>query len=260
MRKPLAWLATAAFALVLAVPTAAQETPQYVQLSTLEFAPGEIEPFLEQVKTVRDAAEEIGLSSEFAWSAYRWENTLIFASWPENMASLDDPNAMMAAFQGTPVESRVMQAFQRAEGAQILEGVSEILITHSDHSYQPENSAVADGSGAIYVFRQWVKGGQREAFLESVDGFMGMLAEAGGTYPVSVHEGYIGTGGFHIVVGFDDPVSFYGENSMENLIMNSDIGADWQAHAAKHAGLLSRSEAQMYFFLPDHSYMPDEDS
>lgn len=260
MRKPLGWLAAAAFALMIAAPAAAQETPQYVQLSTVEFAPGEIEPFLEQVKTVRDAAVEIGLSSEFRWALYRWENTLIFASWPENMAALDDPNAMAAAFQGTPVESRVMQAFQRAESTQILEALSEVLITRSDHGYEPENSAVADGTGGVYVLHQWPKGGQREAFLQSLDGFMEMLAEAGGRYPVSVHEGYIGEGGFHIVVGFDDPASFYGENSMEALLEGSGIGAEWQAHAAEHADLISRSEARMYFFLPDHSYLPDDDS
>lgn len=257
MRRSTSALAAAAFALGLATPVFAQdEAPVFIEVSQVELAPADTEAFLEAVKTVRDAAVEIGLDGTFAWDAYRWDNSIWFVSWHESMSVFENPEAFARAFAGTPVESRVMAAFESTYDLDFRSGESAVSRGRPDLGFMPAEPAFAPGEhGGVYVLRQWPSGNP-EAYEESIKGFMGMLTEMGGVYPVYVSQNVIGDGGYTIAVPFDDLSSFYGENSLQARLEGSPVGPRWQEHGQAHAELMSRTQSFHLMYLPEHSYTP----
>lgn len=258
MRRCSSLFAAAVFALGVAAPVFAQEEgPTFIEVSQVELAPADADAFLEAVKTVRDAAVEIGLDPDFAWDVYRWDNTIYFVSWHESMSVFEDPEAFARAFAGTPVESRVMAAFESANSLDFRSGSNAVSRGRPDLGFVPAESAVTPGEhGGVYVLQQW-PAGNPQAYEESIRGFMGMLAEMGGIYPVYVSQNVIGDGGYAIVVPFDDLSSFYGENSLQARLENSPIGPRWQEHGQSHAELLNRSQSFHLLYMPEHSYTPE---
>lgn len=258
MRRWTPALAVAVLAIGSATPVLAQdEGPTYTEVTSLDFAPADIDAFLDAVKTVRDAAVEVGLDASFAWDMYRWDNTLFFLTWHDSMVDFEDPEAFARAFQGTPAESRVMAAFQATTGLHINEGMNEVSLARPDLSYMPAEPAVERGQqGGVYVMRQWPNG-DAEAYGESIKDFMGMLTEMGAPYPVFVSQNVIGRGGFMIAVPFDNLSNFYGANSLEEGLTASGMGARWGEHEREHRQLISDTESRIVMYLPDHSYRPE---
>ena len=259
MRRLTPFLGMAAIVVAAAMPVHAQEgPPPFTSVSEIEFAPGDADTFAEQVRIVKEAAEEIGLDARFAWNTYRWDNTFWFVSSNPTLADLEDPNAMAAAFQGTAAEGRVMAAFEAAGGLNALSYDSQVLRINPELSYQPETPAFGEeGPGGVYIVEQWVRGGARADWEASTRELMGILGAINGGYPVLVAEDLIGDGGVSFVVIFDDPATFYGEGSLENALAGTGHEEHWAQVAERHAGTLARSSSQMMMRLPDLSYQPE---
>lgn len=257
MRRWNAAVAVIALSFGVAAPSLAQEAPPFSEVSRLELAPADVDPFLEAVKTVRDAAMEASLDARFAWDVYRWDNTIYFVTWHESLVNFEDPEAFVRAFQGTAVADRVMAAFESTMDLHVREGINEVFRGRPDMSYVPASPAVAEGEHAgVLVIRQWPAGGDPAVYEESAKGFMGMLTEMGGPYPVFVSQNLIGRGGYVIAVPFDAMSSLYGENSLEEGLAASGMGARWGDHATAHQELLADVESFHVMYLPEHSYRP----
>lgn len=241
----------------VAAPIAAQEAPPFSEVSRIEFAPADVDAFLEAVKTVRDAAVEAELDARFAWDLYSWDNTLYFVTWHESLVNFEDPEAFMRAFQGTAVADRVMAAFESTTSLHVRSGINEVFRARPDMSYVPDSPAMADGEHqGVLVIRQWPGGGDPGAYEESAKGFIGMLTEMGGPYPVYVSQNVIGRGGYVLAVPFDAMSSLYGENSLEEGLAASGMGARWAEHQASHRALLADTESFHVMYMPEHSYRP----
>ncbi len=227
-------------------------------VATLEFAPADIDPFLEQVRIVRGAASDVGLDERFRWDAYRWDNTVYFVSWHESLVDLEDQNAMIAAFQGTDAFEVVMGAFEKANALQAIANDTEILMQRPDLSYMPAEPAVELGAhGGLYLVEQWPIAARRGDFEESVKNLLGMLAEMKGGYPVIVSQTVAGDGSVNFAVVFDDLSTFYGEGSLERGLADAGMAEAWATHATAHQQLIARSRSQFAMYLPGYSYRPD---
>lgn len=258
MRRSNAALAAIVLSLGVAAPSIAQEAPQFSEVSRLEFAPADVEPFLEAVKTVRDAAVEANLAARFAWDVYRWDNSIYFVTWHESLVNFEDPEAFVRAFQGTAVADRAMAAFESTMDLHVREGINEVFRARPDMSYTPASPAMAEGEHAgVLVIRQWPAGGEPGAYEESAKGFTGMLTEMGGPYPVFVSQNVIGRGGYVLAVPFDAMSSLYGENSLEEGLAASGMGERWAGHQTAHRELLADTESFHVMYLPEHSYRPE---
>lgn len=245
--------------LALAAPAHGQDAPAYSEVSQVELAPADASAFLEAVKTVRDAATEVNLDARFAWDAYRWDNTIYFVTWHESLANLEDPEAFVRAFQGTEVADRVMAAFQSTGPLDVEGGMSEVNRARPDLGYVPESPAVQHGQHeGVLVIRQWPAGGDPAPYEESVKGFMSMLSEMDAPYPVFVSQNMVGRGGFVIAVPFESMSSFYGENSLPRGLAEAGMGDRWSEHEAAHRKLISNAESFHVWYLPEHSYRPDD--
>lgn len=260
MRRLTTFLGAAAILAAFALPATAQEgPPPFTSVSAVELAPADAEVFAEQVRIVKEAAEEIGLDAAFAWNTYRWDNTFWFVSSNPTLADLEDPNAMAAAFQGTAAEGRVMAAFETAGGLTPLSSDTQVLRINPELSYMPEETAFGEeGPAGVYIIEQWVKGSARSDWEASTTELMGILGAIGGGYPVIVAEDLIGDGGMSFVVIFDDLATFYGEGSLENALAGTGHEEHWAEVAERHAGTLSRSSSQMMMRLPNLSYQPGD--
>lgn len=258
MRKLSPLLAVLALLCSAATPSFAQEDVPFTVVQQLELAASDAEAFADQVAIVAEAAAEADIGSEFAWNVYRFDNTFMFVTSTPTLATLEDPEAMARAFEGTSVAGKVMNAMQAAGRLNVLSSSMEVVRVKPELSYQPANSAVAPGSaGGVLLIEEWVKGDQRGAWEESVKNFMAWMTEAGGVYPVLVTEDVIGNGGNTFVVIFDNLANFYGKNSMEALVERAAT-EDMAAAQAAHARTVSRSVSQVTAYLPDLSYQPGE--
>lgn len=257
MRRSLRFAALLAFVLMVAAPVAAQEDVPYTVVQQLELAGSDAETFAAQVQVVAEAAAEADIGAEFAWNVYRFDNTFMFVTSTPSLADLEDPEAMMRAFEGTAVAGKVTNAMQAANALNVLSVSTEVVRVDPELSYQPANSAISDGAGGVLIVEEWVKGDQIGAWRESVRDFMGWMTEAGAVYPILVTEDIIGNGGRSFVVLFDNLANFYGENSMEALVA-ANAGPDMAAAQAAHSRTIARSTSQIAMRLPNLSYQPGE--
>lgn len=243
------------FAFFIARPALAQEDVPYTVVQQLELAASDAETFAAQVRIVAEAAAEADIGAEFAWNVYRYDNTFMFVTNTPSLATLEDPEAMARAFEGTSVAGKVTSAMQTANALNVLSASTEIVRVDPELSYQPANSALSGGAGGAMIVEEWVKGDQIGAWRESVQNFMGWMAEAGGVYPILVTQDIVGNGGRSFVVLFDNLENFYGENSMEVLAERA-ASPDMAAAQAAHARTVARSTSQISMRMPNLSYQP----
>jgi len=109
----------------LATPAKAQEPErgQLYEVSIMKVDPGSLMTFIENVAMVKAAAEAGNLSEEFAWQTWLRDFEVGIVAAIPNMAALDDDQAFMAAFAGTPGEELFAQAMEKWEA----DGVFQVL-------------------------------------------------------------------------------------------------------------------------------------
>ncbi|MGH7540473.1 MAG: hypothetical protein ACRELC_05700 [Gemmatimonadota bacterium] len=265
MRKVLAPLAGGALALALLTPVYAQEAagqetqeaaPSYIVVTALEVAPPDAEAFADLVRDVRTAAEAADLPAEFRWDMYRKDDVFYLVSWRPDMASFDDPEAFMRAFQGTPQASRVQAAMERAQGLRVT-ARSSVSRSVPEWSYMPASAVLAEGEhGGVFVISNWTAGSE-EAYDASTKAIMAMLGEIGYPYPVFVSRVILGEETVDFAIPFDTPGNFYGQHSVFALLEQAGRTADWESLMGERRSLLARTETLMVFYAPELSYRPD---
>ena len=126
-------LVFALFGLVLATQAVAQEAPEHGQLYSVEWIkvePSQAAEFEASIQMFVEAARQAGVSSDFYWYVWVDHFTYALALPVPNMASFDDPAAMMRQFQGTPGEAAMAAAeakFNQPHRPQKLFGFLDLL-------------------------------------------------------------------------------------------------------------------------------------
>jgi hypothetical protein len=251
-------LAVSVFAGTTPAPAHAQEeAPNLVSVAVLSATPAHSEQLADLIGKVAESARMSNLSAKHSWVVYQEGRNFHIVSWPENWASLDDPDAMWREI-GAGAGAELMEEAFAAYG--------ELWVTSESHmsnhieawSYEPEEGLQAgDHTGAV-VFQDWMRPGKGEEFGESTVGIMAMLKEMNFPYPVYGHRVLIGEENLaYFVVLHDGLGDFYGANSMGQLLEASGIGERWSQHMSGRDQLVYRYDNFQAQFRKDLSYMPE---
>jgi len=248
--------------LLLGLTTLAQaqeaERGQLYEVSIMKVDPGSLMTFIENVTMVKAAAEAGNLPAQFGWQTWMRDFEIGFVSAIPNMAWLDDDQAFMAAFAGTPGEGLFAQAFEKweADGGISAPASREVWEHETAWSYDPGEPGISEITGAE-VLEFWIKPGMEEEF-EAVAAEVGtFLTDMGGPYP---------TNGFRTVMGdvskvtwatfHDGRGDYFGMNSMEAAMAEAGKVEEWQAIVERFAPCVTESRSYGMQYLTDASYAP----
>jgi len=251
-----------AFLLLLGLTTLARaqepERGQLYEVSIMKVDPGSLMTFVENVTMVKAAAEAANLPEQFGWQTWLRDFEIGFVSTIPNMAWLDDDQAFMAAFAGTPGEELFAQAFEKweADGGIFAPASREVWEHETAWSYAPEEPGISEITGAE-MLEFWIKPGMEEEF-EAVAAEVGtFLNELGGPYA---------TNGFRTVMGdvskvtwatfHDGRGDYFGINSMEAAMAEAGKVEEWQAIVERFAPCVTESRSSGMEHLIDASYAP----
>jgi len=247
---------TALFLLGLTVPALAQEERgQLYEVSIMKVNPADIDAFFGVVGEVRAAAEAAGLSAEYGWQTWLRDFEVGIVSTMDNMAVLDDEEAWMRAFAGTPGEEMLSAAFQKFEAmGAATAGTREIWEHEAAWSYAPAEPAMEEITGAA-VLEFWIKPGMEAEFEEAAAEVGAFLNELGGPYPVNAFRTVVGDVGKVTWATFHDGwADFYGVNSTEAAIAEAGMTEQWQAVVEKFLPCITDSRSSQMEYVADVSY------
>ncbi len=244
---------------VFAVPIAtfAQETSERGQLGEMmiwRVAPDAAVDFEAAVEKVVEAAKLANIGEEFAW--FFWQDGFDYGFYAptENMADFDDADAFMRAFQGTPGEAMLMEAFD-SFGALDFEVLSrEVIEGVPGWGYTVEQPVEINYA---LMYESWMKPGTEMKADELSKEWVAMLQEAGYPYEAAGHRVHFGDiGRLVYLIWFDDQADYYGPNDMSKLVEAKGLGAKWQDFGQRWNALITRFEQRTWSYRADLSYTP----
>jgi len=245
------------FLLGLTVPALAQEEErgQLWEVSMMKVNPADIQAFLGVVGEVRLAAEAAGLPAEQGWQTWVRDFEVGIVGTLENMAALDDEEAWVRAFAGTPGEEMLAEAIEKFEAMGAATPLSrEVWEQEAAWSYAPTEGGIEEVTNAAMLeFR--IKPGMEAAFEEVAAEVGAFLRGMGGPYPVY---------GFRTVMGdvnkvtwatFNDGwADYYGVNSPEAAMAAAGKTEEWQALVEKFLPCITESRSSQMEFVAETSY------
>lgn len=246
----------ALFLLALTTPALAQEERgQLYEVSIMKVNPGDIQAFMELVGQVRAAAEAAGLSAEYGWQTWVRDFEIGIVSTLENMAALDDEQAWMRAFAGTPGEEMLTSAFEKIQAMGAATPLTREVWEHeAAWGYAPAEPAMeAITSAAMLEF--WIKPGMEAQFEEVAAEVGTLLTELGGPYPVNAFRTVIGDVSKVTWATFHDGwADYYGANSAEAAMAEAGMTEEWQAMVEKFLPCITDSRSSQMEYAADVSY------
>lgn len=245
------------FLLGFTAPALAQEEErgQLYEVSIMKINPADIEAFLGIVGKVRAAAEAAGLSAEYGWQTWMRDFEVGIVSTLENMAMLDDEEAWMRAFVGTPGEEMLAAAFAEFETMGAATPLTREVWEHeAAWSYDPADPSITETTNAA-VLEFWVKPGMEAEFEEAAAEVGAFLNKLGGPYPINAFRTVMGDVGKVTWATFHDGwADYYGVNSSEAVIAEAGLTEEWQAVVEKFLPCITDSRSSQMEFLADLSY------
>ena len=245
----------AVFCLMLATQAVAQEAPERGQLYNVELIkvdPSQVAEFEASVEMFIEAAQQADVSSDFSWYTFVDHFTYAFASPVPDMASFDDPMAMMRQFQDTPGQATLEAAEARFNQLDYQVLSREVYERVADWSYAPEN---AEQPGFAEVFDVWFKPNKSAEFDAVIKDIVAFFADLGYAYEMSgyrIHFGDSGRASFHF--GYASPGPYFGENSLEGLMEEKGAGEEWESLIARFADVVIDEKSFRLMYRPGLSY------
>ena len=248
-------LVLALFGLTMATQAVAQEAPERGQLYSVEMLkidPSQAAEAEASIQMFVEAARQAGVSSDFYWYVWVDHFTYAFASPVPDMASFDDPMAMMRQFQGTPGEATVAAAEARFSKLDYQAVSREVIERVADWSYAPEN---AEQPGFIEVIDVWFKPNKGAEFDAVIKDIMTFFAEVGYPYECRgyrVHFGDAGRASFHF--RYASPGPYFGERSLESYIEQGGGGEEWGSLITRFMDVVIDEKSVRWMLRPELSY------
>jgi hypothetical protein len=242
----------------LALPAtvyAQEEGGQLWDVQVMSVQPADMMEFMATAGRVKAAAEAANLGAEYGW--YLWVRgfDVAIASMAPNMATFDDPEAWMRAFQGTPGEAMVQEAMNKfMTQISIQSGEREALQEVPAWSYEPATPAFETPSFA-YRHDFWIAPGKGDAFDQVARKIAAFSKANEGHYPVTAYRTRFGdTGRVTFLVFVDNWADFYGENSMERKIQGTPSAQEWEGILGELFDCLSAYEGSQMEYHAELSY------
>ena len=248
-------LVLALFGLMLATHAVAQEAPERGQLYSVELLkvePSQAVEFEASIQMFLEAAQQAGVSSDFYWYVWVDHFTYALAVPVPDMASFDDPMAMMRQFQGTPGQATMEAAEARFSQLDYQVVSREVIERVADWGYAPEG---AEQPGYVEAIDVWFKPNKEEEFNQVIKDIMAFFADLGYPYECRgyrVHFGDAGRASFHF--RYASPGPYFGENSIENLIEQKGGGEEWGSLIERFLDLVIDEKSVRWQFRPGLSY------
>jgi len=240
---------------MLATQAVAQEAPERGQLFNVELIkvePSQAAEFEASIEMFKDAAQQAGISSDFSWFIWVDHFTYALASPVPDMASFDDPMAMMRQFQGTPGQATMEAAEARFNQLDYQVVSREVIERVADWGYAPEN---AESPGFAEIIDVWFKPNKSAEFDAVIKEIMTFFADLGYPYEVRgyrVHFGDSGRASFHF--RYASPGPYFGENSLESLMEEKGGGEEWQSLIARFVDVVIDETSVRWTYRPELSF------
>jgi hypothetical protein len=171
------------------------------------------------------------------------------------MASFDDPEAWVRAFQGTAGEAMMQEAMGKFMTEISSTTSSREIWEHVEAwSYEPATPAF-ETPGFAYRHDFWVAPGMAEAFERVIGKIIAFNEANGAYYPVNGYRTLFGDAGrVSFFVFADNWGDFFGKNSMEGQIAGTPAGEEWEGIIAELSDCLSAYESSQMQYYPQLSY------
>jgi hypothetical protein len=232
------------------------EGPMFSQIMEFDVSPADAAGFEMAMEKIVEAAKLADLSADYGWMFFRTGSTFTLVYPVESMAYFDDEDQWMRQFMGTPGEATLMEAFE-SFGELDYSSKSSINKFNPAHSYDPPNPI--ENTNQVMVYVNLVKPGKQEAHAENTAELIKIISDVQWRYAVHAYDGVIGNGGLRIyVVPFDDLSTFHGEGSLPAALAQHEKGEEWEALMGKRMKLVRATDSQDHTFVPDMTYMPEE--
>jgi len=248
--------------LLLGLTTLAQaqepERGQLYEVSIMKVDPGSLMTFIENVTMVAQAANAANLPAQLGWQTWLRDFEIGFVSPIPNLAWLDDDQAFMAAFAGTPGEELFAQAVEKWEADAGIFGPAsrEVWEHETAWSYDPGEAGIAEITGAE-MLEFWIKPGMEEEFEALATEVGTFLTELGGPYPTRGFRTVMGDVGKVTWANFHDGrEDFFGVNSFEKAMAEAGKVEEWQAIVERFAPCVTESRSSGMQYMIDASYGP----
>ena len=244
-------------ALAFPIATLAQDAGERGQLGEMviwRVAPDAAAEFEAAIAKVTEAAKLANLGEEHAW--HIWQDGFDYGLYGqvENMAEFDDPDAFMRAFQGTPGEAMLMDAFE-SFGSLDYEVLSrEVIEAVPGWGYTVEQPVEINFA---YMYESWMKPGTEMKADELTKEWVALLKETGYAYEAAgsrVHFGDVGRLVFFI--WYDNQADYYGPNDIGKALEAKGLGAKWGDFITRWNALITRFEQSTWTYRAGLSYAP----
>ena len=199
-----------------------------------------------------EAAQLAGISSDFSWYVWVDHFTYAIAAPVPDMASFDDPMAMMRQFQGTPGQDILEAAEARFNQLDYQVVSREVIERVADWGYAPEN---AELPGFAEIIDVWFKPNKSAEFDAVIKDIMAFFADLGFPYEVRgyrIHFGDSGRASFHF--RYASPGPYFGENSIESLMEEQGGGEEWQGLIARFVDVVIDETSVRWTYRPELSF------
>lgn len=256
--KPSLTLATVLTGLVLPATGIAQDAParRLTAITTFEVDPTSIPDLQSVVAKIAAAAKAANMGPEYGWTM--WNDVFRYAFVGEfHIADLEDPQAGMNRFVGTPGEAMFMEAIEEFSEVGLRNVVAELFEDVENWVYLPAGMSEPPMTPSPYVdvFDIYVKNGSEEQFGEIVQEIFTLLQGIGYAYPVIGTRAVFGKARVSFITPFDDAGIFYGDGSMQSLITKNNAGARWQELMGKMSQVTIGAESNTrWVYVPAMSY------
>lgn len=246
----------AALAALVAAPVVAQDGGRW-QITKLSVAPAHASDFMSGVGKLVEAAKAAGLSEEYAWYTYQADAfEWMVVSPVGSMVRFDNPNAWVEAYQGTPGEALLNEAFGTLSQLDITVNLDIVIQDVPEWAY--EGSWQPEGEHIAHIDEMWVKWSGEEAFDAAMKEWNGMLEAIGYPYPASVGRAVLGGSGQMMGAVFADTrANYYGDHDLMKMAEAAGHGDHvWQLYE-KFVGTMHNMRHYDADFMPNLSYSPE---
>ncbi len=258
--KTRAILGTALVAFLLA-PAASLAQEGYERgdllfIETIKVMPKDAQAYEATMAKVVEAAQLANMGADYKWAFMNkgFTYTLVYPF--KNMAYWDDPQQWMRAFQGTPGEAKLNEAFGEYNQLSMRTVSAEVVEHVKDWSYDPA-MAMQDAMLA-HVVSFWLMSGQQEQFNEVTKEIMAFFKEVGYPYSISGHRTLFGdTDRATFVIWYNDRGAFYGANSLDKLVEKKGMGEKWGALMGRLAEVVIDHDSGDMDYKPNMSHWPE---
>lgn len=225
-------------------------------IETIKVLPKDAKAYEATIAKVVEAARLAQMSPDFKWAFMNDGFTYALVYPFKKMAYWDDPQQWMRAFQGTPGEAKLNEAF--GEFSQLsMRTVSAEVVEHvKDWSYDPA-TPVQDAYLA-HLESFWVASGKQEQFAEVTKEIMAFFKELSYPYSIAGHRTHFGdTDRATFVIWYNDRGAFYGANSVDKLVAKKAMSEKWGALMGRLAEVVVDHDHGDMDYKPNMSYWPE---